>query len=1082
MASKFWVGLGSANTWAATSSTNWALTSGGAGNSAVPTSTDDVFFDGNSGTGISVISANITIRSINCTGYLGTIQHDAGVTLSIGDATAGASNIALKFDSGMTYTKGHPQTSALAFITTSATQQTITTAGKILGDANYNASSNGSWIWSDDYSCSNSGLNATVTLTKGTLNTNGKTFIGGQITGSNANVRTLTMGASQFHLYGVGNNCWLFATITSLTVTANTAKIWLYGSVTNSAALIQSGTINWGFDVEWLNGGIMTIASGGTPIFKNVTVNGGVIIGNEDRLQMNNNWTITGALVLNGVSQQRRLRVHSNGGARTVTVPNGTSVTGQYVDFQNTALSISNNLSTSVGGAGDLTGNTNIVFATGVTKYFYATTTGVKVWNDDSFWFLGTGGSGGATTRPLPQDNPRFDANSFQVAGITVRCGIGSTQIGKNIDWTGVTNNPVWNFLVDVNNYGSLTLATGMTVTSYSDAFFTMFGSGASQFFTVKFAGVVIPHTLFLINMAATNTVTFQDDFNGNVLNTTLLQLTGLIDFNNKNVTTGRFQQASGTMTMGSGLFKVKGNGTVWSVAGTITAGTSEIEVASQDTVAKTFTGGTKTYNKLTLSGNFNDTLTFSGNNSFSNFNNTKTSAHTLMFTTGSTTTFTGTVTKTTGSLWNLMSTTAVAFTWSKASGSVTFVDAIISRSTASGGATFTADTNCINGGGNTGWSGFVTNAFTWTNGAANNLGSDPTNWFGGNVPTTTDVAVFTGAFNGNCSGLSQDVLGITITSGYTGTIISNVNVGSTGIDISGGTLTLGASGIQGGGIRHTLGTLIMPAGEITFTTQGSSKDTFRSTGGTFTHSSGKIGLSGSSEAIINNTSTRQFFDFNFGGVPTVSGTFFVDGAITNPCPAMNGDISIKGNLDAANYTGTGIFRIINTTAIVCNLLQIPNLQINSTNTITLGNDLIIDGTTTLTAATTINGFSLKCKGNISTADTVIAGTTTTSIEGTAPEQVISGVGTLPSDVVINKDEGMIKMNSHMTLTQAAKNLTITKGQLNTNNFNLVLLNNLTISSGGALNRIYTSTVQYNGTLTGSITARQRAYADGLMI
>jgi hypothetical protein len=56
MANRFWVG-GTAS-WDATAGTKWALTSGGAGGQAVPTSSDDVFFDGTSG------AVTITLGSI----------------------------------------------------------------------------------------------------------------------------------------------------------------------------------------------------------------------------------------------------------------------------------------------------------------------------------------------------------------------------------------------------------------------------------------------------------------------------------------------------------------------------------------------------------------------------------------------------------------------------------------------------------------------------------------------------------------------------------------------------------------------------------------------------------------------------------------------------------------------------------------------------------------------------------------------------------------------------------------------------------------------------------------------------------
>lgn len=65
MANKFWVG--GTGTWDATTTTNWSLTSGGAGGAVVPTSADAVIIDANSGTGTCTMTAglNPTVGSIS---------------------------------------------------------------------------------------------------------------------------------------------------------------------------------------------------------------------------------------------------------------------------------------------------------------------------------------------------------------------------------------------------------------------------------------------------------------------------------------------------------------------------------------------------------------------------------------------------------------------------------------------------------------------------------------------------------------------------------------------------------------------------------------------------------------------------------------------------------------------------------------------------------------------------------------------------------------------------------------------------------------------------------------------------------
>jgi hypothetical protein len=74
MATRYWVG--GTGTWDPSSTTNWATTSGGSGGASAPTSSDDVIFDANSGTGSAVVTCN----GGNCAGF--TYDSAALVTLS----------------------------------------------------------------------------------------------------------------------------------------------------------------------------------------------------------------------------------------------------------------------------------------------------------------------------------------------------------------------------------------------------------------------------------------------------------------------------------------------------------------------------------------------------------------------------------------------------------------------------------------------------------------------------------------------------------------------------------------------------------------------------------------------------------------------------------------------------------------------------------------------------------------------------------------------------------------------------------------------------------------------------------------
>lgn len=75
MASKFWIG--GTGTWDNTGDTHWSLQSGGANNTTHPTSSDSVTFDGSSGGGTVTVNATITVQSITCGAFTGTLDFSA---------------------------------------------------------------------------------------------------------------------------------------------------------------------------------------------------------------------------------------------------------------------------------------------------------------------------------------------------------------------------------------------------------------------------------------------------------------------------------------------------------------------------------------------------------------------------------------------------------------------------------------------------------------------------------------------------------------------------------------------------------------------------------------------------------------------------------------------------------------------------------------------------------------------------------------------------------------------------------------------------------------------------------------------
>ena len=218
MADRYWVG-GTAS-WDGTAGTKWALTSGGAGGQAIPTSADDVYFDANSGAvTVTIAAGNTGAKSISCTSgsgdFTGTLTGTAAITVS-GSVTLVA---------GMTF-------SSNAIMALNGTG-TITSAGKTFSAINISGS--GITVNLGDALTCSSGFTVTQgTFSAGTYNVTADSF-----SSSNTNVRTINMGSGLWTITGT-SLCWVLTTTTNLTFNKDTANI-IYTSNTTGTRQMNNG-------------------------------------------------------------------------------------------------------------------------------------------------------------------------------------------------------------------------------------------------------------------------------------------------------------------------------------------------------------------------------------------------------------------------------------------------------------------------------------------------------------------------------------------------------------------------------------------------------------------------------------------------------------------------------------------------------------------------------------------------------------------------------------------------------------------------------------------------------------------------
>ena len=693
MANRYWVG-GTAS-WDGTAGTKWALTSGGAGGQAVPTSADDVFFSALSTGTCTIDTGNTGAKSINCTGFTGTITGTAAISVA-GSITLFATQ---------TYT--HTGT-----VTLTGTG-TLTTAGKAFSAVTVDGS--GITVTLGD------ALNLstrTLTITQGTFTTSASNYniTAGSLSSSNSNIRTITLNGSTITLSTGSSGTLTFDTSTNLTFNANTSTI----NCSNPNVLFRGGGQtfnNVSFTATSNTNHLLT----GNNTFANFTMADRSANGTA-RLSIGGNQTITGTFTINGTqtSVPRRIWIRSNifGTNRTI---NAAAINLYMVDFRNItgAGAASWNDSSRTNYWGDAGGNSGITFATGRNAYWNLA--GTQSWAANA-WALTNNGAPAAANYPLVQDTATF--TEAGAAG-TVQLDTQGQMIGNLTMADGVSNRTsamTLNFFsADQDNFfGNITLFSNLTLTGGTKVM-RLCGYANTQQITT--AGVNLSVVNVNTQEGYNNTVQLQDNLLLASNRSLSLLNESTFNANNFNVTAGSFivnnsslfgltEGTTKTLTMGSGTWTLSGTGTVWNIQSTtgltLNANTSTIVLSDTSTTARSFNGGSRTYNNLTIGGaTGTSTLTITGTNTFATLASTKTVAHTITFPNDTTTVSNWTATGTVGNVLTLTRTGGSGtFTLAKSGGgAISGVDYLsISNSTASPTNTWYAGANSTDGGGNTNW------------------------------------------------------------------------------------------------------------------------------------------------------------------------------------------------------------------------------------------------------------------------------------------------------------------------------------------------------------------------------------------
>jgi len=471
-----------------------------------------------------------------------------------------------------------------------------------------------------------------------------------------------------------------------------------------------------------------------------------------------------------------------------------------------------------------------------VDKYWVG---GAGTWNttNTANWSL-TSGIGSGAPVPSASDNVFFDQAGTYTVTVTGALACLDFTVSLGVVTFTVSGSST------IAISGSLALSSG-TVGTWSSSFIPTFNATTSK--TISTNGEAIGAPTF---DGVGGTWTLSSAFAVNNGTLTLTNGTFSTSASNYSVNSANFSSNNSntrTLNLNASTYTLTSTGWTCTTSTNLTVSGSGATVTMTSSSSKTFAGGSANWGAITLNQGGSGRLTISGSNTFADISNSynATGATSLRFTSGTTQTVTSfTAEGASGKVLTIDSSTpATAATLSQASGTVSVDFVSIQDSTATGGATWNANSNTsTNVSGNTGWI-FTPFARYWVGGAGTWDASDTTHWSassggagGASVPTAGEDVIFdqvgtytvSVASDVSCNDftISAGVVSFTVPSGFneitisgsmlisSGTIGSwtislgnifnattsktittnNINIGRIELDGVGGTWTLGSA------------------------------------------------------------------------------------------------------------------------------------------------------------------------------------------------------------------------------------------------------------------------------------------------
>jgi len=588
MADRYWVG--GAGTWDATTTTNWATASGGAGGASAPTSADNVIFDSlSNATAYTVTVGNNAV----CEDFTVAAPLTGAVTFSLtsaaridcyGSMTLPAANCTWTGVNG-----------ALVTFRATTTGKTITTNGVTLTLTSLTFNGvGGAWTLG---SAITYGTSQTLTIANGTFNS-GNFNITGSFFAVNVGTQVINLGSSTVTVSA--SNPINFTQTAGLTFNAGTSQITC--SNTTGATFFGGGQTFYNVSFTGAGAGTHTITGANT--FNDLSFTSRSATGTRV-VSLSDNQTVSGTLTLGAANTSiRRIQVQSSvvGTQRTITL-NGTLATLADCDFRD--IGAAGTVATPWTGTrlGNGLGNSGITFDAAKDVYWNLVAGGN--WSATG-WALSSGGGVDVNNFPLAQDKVIIENTGLNTsATITLDA---SWWIGE-LDLSTRSNAMTFNSAAFAPLiYKNVTFSSVVTMAGTVGAW-SFVGQGTTQILDTNTVTFLSPITI----NSATGTLQLAEN---TTCSATVTLTSGTLDLSSGNRTLSCTIFSSNNsntraIAFGTGKIVVTGNGATVVLLTTLTnfsyTGTSRIELSysgSTGTRGISFTTGATATNAL----NFNVT------------------------------------------------------------------------------------------------------------------------------------------------------------------------------------------------------------------------------------------------------------------------------------------------------------------------------------------------------------------------------------------------------------------------------------------------------------------------------------------